>query len=120
MGHEPVRGISTTHYRGTMDLEKAAEQVPSTDRAKLRSTFAQLRSLTGSASLPIDVWVDSSHHVRRIAMNYAMTIKGEQAHTTLTIEYFGFGPQPPVTPPPENQVFDATQSALGGSSSGQE
>lgn len=120
VGHEPVRGISTTHYRGTMDLEKAAEQVPSTDRAKLRSTFAQLRSLTGSASLPIDVWVDSSHHVRRIAMNYAMTIKGEQAHTTLTIEYFGFGPQPPVTPPPENQVFDATQSALGGLSSGQE
>ncbi len=118
VGHESVRGVPTTHYRGTIDLEKAAELVPSTDRAKLRSTFAQLRTLTGGTSLPIDVWVDSSHRVRRFAIEYAMTIKGEHAHSAVTIEYFDFGPQPPVSAPPENQVFDATQSALGGSSSG--
>ena len=28
VGTEEVRGVDTTHYRGTIDLERALEQVP--------------------------------------------------------------------------------------------
>jgi len=36
----------------------------------------------------------------------------------MRVELFGFGPTPAVTAPQQSEVFDATQTALGGLGAG--
>lgn len=117
VGQEPVRGVPTTHYHATIDFAKAAERVPATNRARLKATFERLRSMTGSAGIPVDAWVDSAHRVRRIVLDYPVNVGGQHAHAGFTIEYFDFGSTPSVTVPPANDVYDATQVLLEHSSS---
>ncbi len=118
VGHETVRGVPTTHYQGSIDLEKAAEELPSTNRSQLRATFSQLRTITGVGTIPIDVWVDSHDLVRKIAMEYPLTVSGSSGHFTMSIEYFDFGAPSPVGVPPASEVFVASSSALGQLSTG--
>jgi hypothetical protein len=117
VGHELVRGVATTHYKGAIDLNKVADVLPSRNRDQLRAALAKLVAQTGSASIPVDAWVDAHHLVRRIAMTLAISTGGQQAQTRMTIDLFGFGPTPPVTPPPQAEVYDATQTTLSGLSS---
>ncbi|MFI4977594.1 MAG: hypothetical protein ACHP93_02410 [Solirubrobacterales bacterium] len=117
VGHELVRGVATTHYRGAIDLNKVADVLPSSNRDQLRAALAKLITQTGSASIPVDVWVDAHRLVRRITMALAVSTGAQQAQTRMTIDLFGFGSTPPVTPPPQAEVYDATQAALSGLSS---
>jgi hypothetical protein len=117
VGRELVRGVATTHYKGAIDLNKVAEVLPSANRDQLRAALAKLITETGSGSIPVDVWVDSHRLVRRITMALAIATGGQQAQTQMTIELFGFGSTPTVTPPPQADVYDATQAALSGLSS---
>jgi hypothetical protein len=117
VGHELVRGVATTHYKGAIDLNKVADVLPSANRDQLRAALAKLIAQTGSGSIPVDVWVDAHRLVRRITMALAIATGGQQAQTQMTIELFGFGPTPAVTPPPQAEVYDATQAALSGLSS---
>src|SRR5262249_54025748 len=49
-GQEPVRGVETTRYRGAIDLQKAADVVPSSDRRPLRAAPAKLAAQTAHRS----------------------------------------------------------------------
>jgi hypothetical protein len=113
-GHELVRGVETTRYRGAIDLRKAAEVVPSSDRGRLRAALAKLAAQTGISSLPVEVWVDASGLVRRMSLALSIPASGENVQMHMRIELFGFGATPAVTAPQQSEVFDATQTALGG------
>ena len=114
VGRERVRGVSTTHYKGAIDLSKVADVLPSANRDQLRAALSKLIAQTGSAGIPVDVWVDGHRLVRRITMAFAIASGAQQAHTRMTIELFSFGSTPSITPPPQAEVYDATQAALGG------
>jgi hypothetical protein len=114
VGRERVRGVATTHYKGAIDLNKVADVLPSANRDQLRAALSKLIAQTGSASIPVDVWVDDHRLVRRIAMAFAIASGAQQAQTRMTIELFKFGSTPAVTPPPQAEVYDATQAALSG------
>jgi hypothetical protein len=114
VGHELVRGVPTTHYSAVVDLNKAADVLPTANRAQLRRALAKLTALTGSSSIPVDVWVDAGQLVRRVAMRLSVSVGGRTSTTSLTMDLFGFGPTPSVTPPPQSEVYDATQSAVSG------
>jgi hypothetical protein len=111
VGHELVRGVGTTHYKGTVDLHKAANVLGSANRDQLRAGLDKIIAQTGRSSFPLDVWVDAHQLVRRMAM--VLSLSGS-TQMRLTLELFEFGPTPTVTPPPENEVYDATQTALNG------
>ena len=64
VGQEMVRGVGTTRYRGTLDLNKALGVLPSSSRDALRSAISKM----GLSSLPVEVWVDAHKLVRRIAL----------------------------------------------------
>jgi hypothetical protein len=113
-GRESVRGTPTTHYGGTIDLNKEAASLPSSDRAKLRASIQKLISETGSGKLPVEVWVDDHHLLRKMTMDMSLDTLGQSASTKISFELFGFGPTPAVSAPPSNEVYDATQTALAG------
>jgi len=109
VGHEPVRGVPTTHYTGEIDLAKMASALGASS-ADIQKAIGQL----GLSKLPVDVWVDSHNLVRRLELNLNAGAGGQSMHMQMTIELFDFGSTPPVTAPPASQTFEATGSALGG------
>lgn len=112
VGSEEVRGISTTHYTATIDLEKAAEEVPS----EFAETMRQQIKTLGSKTLPIDAWIDDEGRMvrQRFTMDLSKIDKaaggdgggGAQGEMTMTMEMFDFGAEVDVAPPPDSDVTD--------------
>jgi hypothetical protein len=113
-GSELVRGVPTTHYRATIDLERVADVAPSAERGQLHSAISKLIAQTGTSKIPVDAWVDTQRLVRRIAMSLQMGSGGGNPQLRVTVELFDFGATPPVSAPPSSETFDATQTALSG------
>jgi hypothetical protein len=98
VGSASIRGVPTTHYHGTMDLTKAAQQLSPQYRNLYESTLKALGSTV--KSLPADLWIDDLGRLRRIS--YAMKLAG--ATTKTTVDYFSFGTPVSVQIPPADQV----------------
>ena len=121
VGKEPVRGEATTHYRGSIDMNKAAAAAP----PEQQQAFQKLAQLYAQP-LPVEVWIDGEGRLRK--MTYAMDLSklnpppqataGEKptGSFTFTMELFEFGTPVSVTVPPADQVSDLAQlmAAAGG------
>lgn len=128
VGSEAVRGVETTHYKGTLDLAKALDKVPSAERAEVQKSLKTL----GTGAIPFEVWIDAQGRLHRLTMTFdssdmnlgssgAQAIKGPIA---LSMELYDYGAPVNVTPPPANETVpfaDFLQQMMGalGSSSSQ-
>src|SRR5581483_6389978 len=92
------------------DLNRYVDLVPSSQRAQARAGVQALQRLTKLGKLPVDVWVDSHHLVRREAFSFPIAPSATAGAGSLhiTADLYDYGPQPPVTAPPASQVFDAS------------
>ena len=112
VGTETIRGVQTTHYRGTVDLHKLPKLVPPSERAATSQQVNTLISRTGASSYPVDVWVDAQKLVRRMHLAYSMKIPSagatEHVSFAMTMDLFNFGVKRAVVPPPASDVFDAS------------
>lgn len=108
VGSETVNGISTTHYRAVIDLDKVAGTLPSAQRTEAQGAIAGLEKLTNLHQIPVGVWIDGQNLVRRIRMTFHEALStGQSVGTTINVDITGYGPQaPPVLPSPD-QVTDA-------------
>ncbi|HUR49159.1 MAG TPA: hypothetical protein VMY88_06470 [Acidimicrobiales bacterium] len=104
VGEQSVRGVATTHYRATVDLEKAQDEVPK----ERRDDFAAFSEQLGIEELPIDVWVDEEGRARRFAYEVETPAAGgtPASQVDLVIELFDFGVDVEVKAPPESEVTD--------------
>jgi hypothetical protein len=116
VGTEAVRGIETTQYRATIDLEKAASEGPE----ELRESMARVAELTGISTIPVRVWVDEDGLIRRLAQTWNQELPdgAGRMHTEMTMDLYDFGPRIQVDAPPPGEVFDATALAGVGGPSG--
>jgi hypothetical protein len=102
VGTEDVRGAPTTHYAGTIDLAKAAENAP----ADIAEQYRKLAELAPSSEVPMDVWVGEDGYVHKLRFEQKLT---EGASMTMEEELYDFGANVDVSAPPEDQVVDLTQ-----------
>ncbi len=116
LGSQVVDGVSTTHDRATVDLLKVPQLAPAAQRTAMRQAISGLEKLTGLRTLPVDVWVDSHHLVRRLLLAYRATISAQSVSTRMRLDFLSSGPQPAPALPPAGQVtnFSALLSQLGG------
>jgi hypothetical protein len=112
VGHDVVRGVGTTHYRGTIDLGHVADSLPSAERAKLHSALSKVIVQTGSGRLPVDVWIDAQRLVRRMAITLSVAAGPQRMQMSFNVNLFGFGPTPTVTAPPAAETYDVTGKTL--------
>jgi hypothetical protein len=93
VGKEDVRGVPTTHYRGTMP---ASEEVFG---VKVKSSAPS-----------IDVWIDAQDRVRRteISVSTSVAATGDSATTEMTMDFVEFGRVPKIEVPPGDEVWNAT------------
>jgi hypothetical protein len=107
VGKEEVRGVETTHYRGTVDMSKVAENAPE----DLQDDIRKIVEATGERTVPMDVWVDGDGLARRLKWTQQLP---QGAAMTMDEELYDFGVEVDAEPPPEDEVFDIT-ALLGNS-----
>jgi hypothetical protein len=117
VGHTVLQGVPATEYRGTIDLHSIVDRLPAGERAQARAGIDKLIAQVGASSFPLEAWVDSSDHVRRIHMTIPVTTLGSSGGLNMTMDLSGFGSVQPVVIPPDSQVFDAT-ALVGSATSG--
>lgn len=116
VGTASIDGLQTTEYRATIDLLKVPAAAPPGERQSLTQAVSSLEKLTGLHAIPVNVWVDPQHLVRRLVMAYAVRAGGQKVTTRMRLDFLSYGPQPAPALPPARQVTDAGSllSRLGG------
>jgi hypothetical protein len=104
VGEEQVAGVDTTHYRATVDFDKAAANAKDDATAK---SYRRLAQLVGSQTIPVDVWVDGDDHVRKLDERFSMTTGGKQADMEMSMTFVDFGQQVDVQLPADSDTVDA-------------
>ncbi|PZS18180.1 MAG: hypothetical protein DLM54_08705, partial [Acidimicrobiales bacterium] len=84
VGPDTIRGVKTTHYQGTVDLNKLADKLS----GKTQGAYRQLVAKLHTTSVPIELWVDSRGRAAQIRTTVP---EGAPATTTTTT---------PTTAPP--------------------
>jgi len=101
VGTETLDGVETTHYTATLDPAK----IPN---------GARLQKLTGVSYQPVDVWIDSDNHVRRLHMAYSTSGSasgGAGMSNEMTMTFSDYGKNVGVTVPTDAETFDTTGEA---------
>jgi hypothetical protein len=106
LGVEDVRGVPATRYHATVELARYPATVQPRERAAASRYVQTVKRITGSDTLPIDVWIDGQSHVRRIAFRLRLCSPQGKIDESIDMTLFDYGPQPAVEPPPASQVAD--------------
>jgi hypothetical protein len=103
VGSLAIHGVQTTEYRAVVNLDRYGQQnhVPA-------KTIASLESAMGGHTLPVEVWVDTQHRVRRIHVAFPECVEGSKLQFSMTMGIYGFGPQPQVQIPSRSSVYNLT------------
>jgi hypothetical protein len=104
LGHETIDGDGTTGLRTTVDLSKVADTLPASRRQSASSAIAMIEKLTGLHYLPIEAWVDSSDHVRRIIVSATGHVDGQPFSENIQLDFVRYGPEPVPAAPPAGEV----------------
>lgn len=75
-GPATVRGVPTTHYVATLDMQKVAAQASSAAGATSDSGSDSLGSMltqSGLANMPVDLYIDDQGRLRRLSMTMDMS-----------------------------------------------
>ncbi len=118
LGPATVNGISTTRYHAKVDLTKLVQAAPASQRKAMQQLLNSLRSKGAVSEIPMDVWIDSSHLVRRVQSSFTETVNGQSVAIAMTENFLQYGAQPaPVVPPAsqtENLLSLLHSAASGG------
>jgi hypothetical protein len=99
LGRQKVRGVQTTHYRTSIDLEQSARRAKGSARQSIRRVI----DVAGVKKLPVDVWVGDDGYVRKVT--YRQHSSRNQS-AKITMELYDFGTPVTITPPPAAAVID--------------
>ena len=106
-GQQLIDGVPTTHYRAVLSAGRLLSKLPSSERSTLQQ-------ITAGVGIPVDVWIDAHHLLRRITMSLSVNSPaGPALQATFTANISHYGPQPRPTLPPASQVTDASNLGAG-------
>jgi hypothetical protein len=114
LGTETVNGTKTTRYHVDADLSKVAGKAK--DEAG-RKAIEKLIQTSGIKTMPIDVWVDAQHLVRREKIAYTGQQQGQKATFDFTMDFTKYGVDVDAEAPPADEVADFSE-LLGGADAG--
>jgi hypothetical protein len=99
VGKEKVQGVETTHYKTTINLERAAERA--TGRA--RESIRRVIQVSGVKRIPVEAWIDGDGYVRKMAYTEH---SGRRQSAKITMELHDFGAHVAIASPPSSKVID--------------
>lgn len=116
LGKQTVHGVPATHYKATVDLDKAARQ----QQPAARHALQRLEKQIGTSTLPVQVWVDKQGRVVQLRFTEHLNPRqqggtaqaGGPVNLTITEALSDFGTPAQVSAPPQAQTTDITQRLL--------
>lgn len=111
LGREKIRGVETTHYRGTIPVATQADRLREVGADELAE-----RSEKDGVPTAIEAWVDDQGLMRRIKIvQTTPQVEGEGTTTMdMRMDFSDFGLEPVIEVPDSAEVFDATSLAEEG------
>jgi hypothetical protein len=110
VGTEEIDGVPVTRFEGTIDPQAALRNADPDKVDQLREMLAQ-SGMDGP--MPFTAWVDDDGVMRRMSQTVSYEVGGGTAiEFTMTMDLYDLGAPVTVTPPPADQVRDASE--LGG------
>lgn len=106
VGTEDVRGVETTHYKGTIDLQKVADESD-----ELGDIYTRLLEDSEFKEIPAEVWIDADGRCRRIAYELPVPEQRGGGTAKLTVEFYAFGEDVEVEPPTDAESYDLGEAA---------
>jgi len=107
VGPADVRGVQTTHFRGTVDLRQPERAwlgtVPERHRAAIEGELDRATG-AGVESMPLEAWLDADGRLRRMVVTFDIGTRGET-----TLELWDFGTEVEVDAPTAN-VYDLPEA----------
>ena len=117
VGEEDVRGAPATHYAGTIDFNKVADQAPAEVRDQMKASIDMMTEAIGTSTVPFDVWIDDQGRAVRLQQAFEFKQGATQgASMSMTVDIFDFGTEVDIEVPPPSQTSDFSE--LMGSMSG--
>jgi hypothetical protein len=109
-------GVNTEGYGALLDLSKETNRLAPRERAQARQAVAALEKMTGLHYIPVSVWVDSHHLVRRMMMSFNERVPGtgQSLSVSMRMDFLDYGPQPKPSIPPASQVNNFLSLLHGG------
>jgi hypothetical protein len=109
LGPQRLDGVQTTHYQADLRLDRLAGSVPSSERSVMRQVISTLQQAMPNGAIPVDVWIDAQHLVRRITTQLDISLPtGSNLQETVVVDLGDYGPQARPATPPSDQVLDAS------------
>jgi hypothetical protein len=123
-GQAEIDGVSTTHYVGTIDLQKVLESFPEmvgedvdpATKEQLEAAVEQFEALGIETKIPFEIWIDEEGLPRRqgITMDFGDLVPGAgDASLEMTVDYSAFGEPVDVEVPKPSEVTDVTDLMAG-------
>lgn len=108
VGTEEIRGVETSHYKATIDVAKLERLVPPEQRQSLGG-IDQAAAQAGLTGIPIEIWIDGDHRVRKLTFEIDAKQPGTSQHVkaSFDVELYDYGKPLDITLPPADQVVDA-------------
>ncbi|PJN34808.1 hypothetical protein CG717_00635 [Streptomyces sp. CB02613] len=113
VGQEDVRGVSATHYSGTVDVAELTAKNSSLD-AKQLAAFKEQLALAGVTTQTVDIWVDENDLLVK------KTERAEMKTGTLnsTLFYSDYGTEVPSEKPEASDTVDFKELLKQGATPG--
>jgi hypothetical protein len=113
LGSQTIRGVATTHYAVTVNLNNYVRRVPAADRAAARRSVQRLISTIGSSTLHMQIWIDHHDLARRLYLSFPECVAQQHLHFGMTMDLFDFGTKAAVAVPTTSQSYDITSLING-------
>jgi hypothetical protein len=117
LGKATVNGVRTTGYHAVVDLAKLPGVVSGAQRGSVEQLVAALKQKGFPTLVPVNVWIDTSHRIRRMQMSLTEPLPNtnESAHIAMTQNFLQYGPQPAPTIPSASQSVNLFSLVHSGS-----
>lgn len=113
VGDEEIRGVTTVHYRFTVDLETLAQSMSDADWEELESTIGA----TPIGNMPMDVWLDDEGRLHRYLIDLSdlgsIEPEDDLVGIRMLFEIWDHGADVGITPPPADQIITSDELTFG-------
>jgi hypothetical protein len=110
VGEENVRGVPTTHYRTTLDRKQLTREQLEREGWKDANIEKHLQTIPETEE-EVELWVDAADLTRRVVTTSTTTFAqvGMTHRSVTTTEYFDFGVELAIEPPPAGEVIESEE-----------
>ncbi|MFD4630020.1 LppX_LprAFG lipoprotein [Streptomyces sp. NPDC058284] len=111
VGDESVGGVKTTHYTGTVTLDRIRELNKGEDAATRKRHEKSIKQYEdmGIEKLTMDLWIDGEDHTKQ----FRARGKGDKGPLDMTITFLDYNKPVTVQAPPKSQVMDLAEEMKG-------